>query len=367
MVDSFGGYVLAIAGMPATFPPSQVSLMTYWNAIGTGNPQVGVLANSGSHGNPALSLPFGGQIARTVTHQSQYTVGMTLSIQSLAGVGGATPLIDLVQTGTILASLRVDTDGSIFVYGNNTPGGAPIFTTPIEISAGVLCYLEFQAAIAAEGSDIRLTATVRVNGVQVGTGNGLIGRNVDSVPAGATFNQIYLNSGVQTNGGALISDFYMNNGQGPTNTGFLAGTTSPWLRIDALVADADSSPLQWTPLSGMVHFTEINELPATGDASYNASTAAATIDAYKWQPIPSFIGTVQTIQLKWSGRSTDEGTVLFVGGIGPLGVEAQTAKYGLCDSYFYRSQCFDLNPATGLPWLQSEYNAKDFTIEQVAP
>jgi hypothetical protein len=199
--------------------------------------------------------------------------------------------------------------------------------------------------------------------VEVGTGTILLGAAVD---INASFNQVILNSGVTTNGGAQFSDFYLNNGQGTTNTGFLAGTTSPWLWIQPLVANADSTPLQWAPLSGAVHFTEINELPATGDSSYNASTATGTIDTYRWQPIVSFIGTVQTVQLKWSGRSTDEGTVLFKAGIGAGGAEAQTPAYGLCDSYFYRSQCFDLNPATGLPWLQSEYNAKPFAIEQVA-
>src|ERR1051326_7548869 len=149
--DSMGIYKLAVLGMPATFAPSQASLLTRWNSIGTGNPLIGVLANSGNRGNPALYLPFGAAIGKTFTHQTTYTIGFRLNMGCVAGVGNATvPLIEFGAIGAgalILASLLVKADGSILVFGNGLLG-TPIFTTPIAVVANTDCVLEFSAMIS---------------------------------------------------------------------------------------------------------------------------------------------------------------------------------------------------------------------------
>src|ERR1035437_9901743 len=148
--ESFGIYELAVLGMPATFGPSQVSLLTRWNAVGNGSTQSGVLANKGTRGTPALYLPFGAAIAKTFSRQATYTVGFRLNMGCAAGVGnGTVPLIELgaVPSPFPLASLLVKADGSILVFGNDNLATV-ICTAPVAIVANTDCYLEFSATIS---------------------------------------------------------------------------------------------------------------------------------------------------------------------------------------------------------------------------
>jgi hypothetical protein len=363
--DSFGIYALAVIGTPATFGPSQQSLLTRWNAIGTGNSQIGVLANKGNRGNPALYLPFGASIAKTFSRQATYTVGFRLNMGCAAGVGNSTvPLIELGAVTTqpsILASLLVKADGSILVFGNDDLSTV-ICTAPVAIVANTDCYLEFSATISAT-TNMNVAAEVRVNGVTVGAGNANIGRNANTLASRvANFKFLVLNSGVATTGQAYISDFYINNGAGATNNGFAAGMLTPYAQLGYLLPSADGSQLDWTPLSGSVHYTEIDEIPQDGDVSYVSTATPGAIDSYHWQPIASFAGTVPTVQMSFCARSDQEGLRTFKGNIGPGGGQQQTPEFGLCSGNFYRSASFDLDPTTGLPWTQAAFNSRQFGI-----
>lgn len=364
--DSFGIYALAVIGTPASFAPSQASLMTYWNAVGTGNPQTSVLGNKGNRGNPALYLPFGGSISRTVSHQATYTAIFRLNMGCAAGVGnnGAVSLIDFSSMTTLptpLASLLVKADGSILVFGNNNTG-VPIFTTAVVITANTDAVVEFKATISGT-TNMNVAAEVRVNGVSVGSGNANIGRNVNTLATGvANFNSVVLNSGVATVGQAYISDFCLNNGAGATNTGFLAGVIAPYFQVGFLLPMADGTTLAWTPKSGSVHYTEINEIPQDGGASYVFDGTPGDVDTYHWQPIASFDGTICTVQLRFCAASDQEGLRTFQGNIGPGGGQQQTPEFGLCSGNFYRSASFDLDPTTGLPFTQAAFNGRQFGI-----
>ena len=84
-VDSMGIYV-PISGIVAG--PSQSSLLTRYNGIGTGNHQIGIQSTGGVRGNPVLYLPFGASIYKTISHQPQYTAGFNVNMASTLGTGG---------------------------------------------------------------------------------------------------------------------------------------------------------------------------------------------------------------------------------------------------------------------------------------
>lgn len=370
IVDSFGLYVLTSVSPGA----SQNSLVTFWNAIGPGGFTMGVQAGAGARGNPALFLPFGAAICKTVSHQPTYTLGLRVSMSCVAGVGGGSSFIQLCNCAQPLCSLKIDSDGSVLVYGNNLLGTV-IFTAPAgTFAAATQTYVEITATVTADHlGDMSVTAEAFVNAVSIGSGTTAIGRNISTLKSQtATFNQIFISSGVATNGQAFVSDLYLNNGLGPTNTGRLSllppNAIAPYVIVEPIEPNADTSPLNWTPKTPGPHFSQINEIPADGDASYNfaPATPAGTIDNYRWQPIPSFAGTVQSVQLRYQARSTAPGPASYRSTVGPLGTEATGQKASLCSSYNYQGQqTFDLNPATGLPWTQPEFNAKAFGVEVV--
>lgn len=368
-VDSMGIYV-PITGVVAG--PSQASLLTRFNGIGSGNHQLGIQATGGLRGNPVLYVPFGGTIYKTVSHQPTYTAGFNVNMASATGTGGG-DLFQFLNNNTIMCTLKVNTDGSIVVYAFNSQSSWTVLTTSALLAPNIDNYIEFQATCTVYATNkLRMFAEVWVNGVSQGsntidttvlvtslvTQTGIFGTN--PIPMSpSVFNRIGFLSGVVTNGQALFSDFYLNNALGSTNTG-----TFGIVEVDAYpLPDGDGGILDWTPLGGSgAHFSEINTLPAPGDTSYVSSSTPGQRDSYTWQDIVSFSGTVKTVQLSYSARSNDEGLRTFQNTIGNTGTEEQGTEFGLPNDYIYFHQCFDTDPATGLPWTVANFNAKQFGI-----
>ena len=349
-VDSFGIYNL-IVGFDGS--ASIASLRNRWNGTGIGNAcycQSGI----GPRGGPALNLPFGAALAKTFSHQATYIVGMSVNMSSFGE-----DLIQFTNCGQQLASLRVQSDGSILVYGNNNLSTVLMTTSPVFI-AGTYAYLEFKATVTGT-TNMNVAVEVQINGVSQGTGSGAIGRDIASlISNSATFNQIFLLSANPSNGTTYIADFYLNNGSGSTNTGFFGiCEVDPY----PLPNGDDSSFMNWIPLGGSgPHYSEINENPADGDASYVSSQTIGDVDSYDWQDIPTFVGTVQSVQLTYFARTDAEGNRAFAGNVGAGGTEAQTNTYGLSSDYIYFHQTFDTDPSTGVAWTRTGFNAKEFGL-----
>jgi len=357
--DSFGIYQNRIGLTNCV--PSQYSLMTRWNSIGNGNLQIATVGGAGARGNPALWLPFGAKISKTFSHHATYTVGARINISSTLGVGGGV-LFELGNCAQLLVDLIVNADGSVTVRGQPSGAAVTILTTAVGIVASTNCYLELSVVLTGT-TNINAAVQVWINGVSFGSANANIGINAAQLSSlSATFNRIYLSSGVVTNGGTYLSDFYVTNGDGATNTGALGP-----VEVDAYpLPNGDGGTLQWSAYGGGAHFSEINELPSDGDAGYVSSSVIGQVDSYDWQDVVTFSGTVKSVQLSYCARTNDEGSRAFRGNIGAGGVEQHTATYGLPFTYQYFHQAFDLDPATGLAWTRTNFNAKQFGIELVA-
>lgn len=356
-VESFGIYDLLV-GISGTV--SQKSLRNRWNSTGVGG-GIWVEAGKGKRGQPALVLGPGASLARTLSHQSLWIIGYNINVSSTAGVGGGKTL-DMMNNGQPLCSLYVNVDGSLKVQAN---GNGPIIATSSPcLTAAVDAYLEISATLTTSGSDMNLAVECWVNGVSQCTGSGLIGRNVNTLTSQTpTFNQLFIQDGIGgSTGRCYISDMYLNNGSGATNL-----TKFGTVEIDAYPLPNGDDGVQWTPLGGSgSNFSEINENPADGNASYVLANTVGKKDSYTWQDIVSFTGTVKSVQISYFARVDQEGVRAFQGTIGAGGTEAQTASFGLSFNYLYYHQAFDLDPATGLAWTRTGFNAKDFGISLVS-
>ena len=340
--------------------PSQISLLRRFNSLGQGNHSIGVQASPS--GPLSLFLPFGASIFKTVSHQSKYTWGCRLNMSSVAGVGGGV-LVEFLNCAQQIVSLKINANGSILVYGNNTPSTVICQNATANlISANTNCYVEFQCITTDTGSDINAACIVKIDNSSVASGNANIGRNKNTlVSQQPDMNQIGLYSGVGSNGQAYMWDIYLTNGAGPTNTGFLGSSLTPYgITSQPILPNSDGGTLQWTPASGSVHYNQVNELPADDGTTYNASSTSTQVDSLGWQPIPTFTGTVKSVQLSFCAMSTDEGNCILEGNIGAAGAEEQTNPFGQCSSWEYFHQAFDTDPATGVAWVQSLFNAKEF-------
>jgi hypothetical protein len=269
--------------------------------------------------------------------------------------------------------LTTEADGSITVFAFNDKAHWTVLTTGVLLNPGEFNYIELKATCSVYSTNkLRMFAQVFVNGVDQGsntidttvlvdslvTQTGIFGNN-PTPQSPSVFSRIGLFPGCNVNGGALICDFYMNNGSGATNT-------DPFgiVEVDGFpLPDGDGGILDWIPLGGTgTHFSEINQLPANGDTSYVQSLTPGARDSYTWENIVTFDGTIKTVQLSYSARATEEGIRTFQATIGDTGSEEQGEEFGLPYDYLYFHHAFDLDPATGLPWTQPNFNAKQFGI-----
>lgn len=348
--DDFGTHATA----------SLLSLLRRWNGSSVGA-AAGVRGGHGARGNPAIYLPFGAALCKTFSHQSTYTWGERIRISTLGGVGGGDHIV-FQNNSQILVTLSFNLSGFITVTGNNTSTTVICATSESVVKPDKDTYVELSATISADAlGDMSVAAEVRINGVHVIRGSAAIGRNLSTLTnGGATFNRVTVSSGVVTNGQCYLSDIYLTNGSGDTNTGFLARASFPYLIVVPIFTISDTLDLAWTPSRAGTHWDLVNENPADDDTTYLAAATPGLVDSWNWQPIPSFTGTVRSVQLSLLARSTDEGTRSVKGNIGPAGAEQQTDEFGLCSSYLYRHQAFDKDPATAREWTRQGFNAKPF-------
>jgi hypothetical protein len=365
--DSFGIYHSWPLGIGGDGGVSQRSILTRWNWAGFG---AQIVPAASPRGTNALWIPWNGAVAKTHSHHSTFTQGFRLKMAQIGGVGGGSigeGLAIFLNCDLTLLSLAVNLDGSLYVYGNGSPSTVICTTGSTSvISPDTWCYLEWTATLAdaVGGTDMLATVSVWINNKLVCTGSHLMGRPSWQLRSGTpTFNRVFLLSGVNTDGQAYFADYYLTNGDGPTNMGRLGGSRSPYgVLVEPFFPASDGSSLDWIPSTGTDHYAMVNEVIADMDTSYNSSSTLDAVDSYVWQQLPTFIGTIKSAQLSFIARSTEEGTRVIKANIGVGGLEIQGSPFALCSTYFYQHHAFDVDPATTLPWLQPAFNSKNFGV-----
>jgi hypothetical protein len=241
-----------------------------------------------------------------------------------------------VGTGGEYAELRVDTDGSLNVFFNNSFTAA---SNPGVINTGEFSYLEVGCQFFEGGFLI-----VRVNGaVVINTILGSLGAftGVDSflLPGSDVENAYY-------------DDLYLIDDTGAENNTFLGA-----IQIFAILPDADESPLQWTPLAS-TNVSQVNQEPPPGDAAYVSSNTVGQIDQYHYPitGLPSSGYTIKAIQVSFCARLDSAGSHTVncqinatTGGAPLVGIDAPSADYAFVITPW------DINPNTGLPFVPSDF------------
>lgn len=147
-----------------------------------------------------------------------------------------------------------------------------------------------------------------------------------------------------------FDDFYVGYSDTPgTITNDFQGVREIYPYIPSL----NETPLQWTPLAG-TNFSEVNQIPPPGDAAYVQSGTIGQIDQYKMQPIPghgpsggftAFGQVVMSAKIDAAGSAVIAPDV--AGTVGPQ-VALTTTYEMFCSPY-------DVNPATGIPFTNSDF------------
>ena len=198
--------------------------------------------------------------------------------------------------------------------------------------------------------------TFRVNGVQIMTGSANTQSNLNQLllQTPTANNHAFLAVGV--NGPSLACDFLFIRCDGTGLVNKFAGD----VEISAVFPDADITT-QWSS-TGTPHYSQINEHIPDGDSSYISSNTAGQVDAFNFQPLSPFTGTVIGIHYLAFARKDDEGSrtfTLLVSGVEPVGCPA----FSPSDDYIYFTFAMDADPDTGAAWTPTSFNSKVFGVK----
>jgi hypothetical protein len=284
---------------------------------------------------------------------------MRIKTSSIVGVGGL--LYELANNSQVLFSILIETDGSILLYADNNQSKVILHTVSSIIQQNIETYIEITVTISGT-APLNVAAQLWVDDTSYGSGNANCARNAsDLTSLTATFNRIFLNSGVNTNGQTFFSDFYIVKG-----TDRLGQSVFPFgVQIDPIFTISDSTPTNWTPTGGGSHWDQINDNPPNSELTYVEASIHGKVDSYNWDKIPNFTGTVPSVFLKFLARSTAEGLCQIQGNVGAGGTQEQTDMFALCDIDQYYYQSFDVDPLTAVAWLPLAFNTRPFGIQLV--
>lgn len=154
----------------------------------------------------------------------------------------------------------------------------------------------------------------------------------------------------------IYDDFVLMDDSGSTLNDFIGDC-----RINTVYPTSAGDTTQWTPISGS-NFDNVNDSPAN-DAVYNSDHTAGNRDLYN----VGDLGAVSILHVSTLYRlvNSDAGsrqvkTIAKVSGTvydGPTVSPSTTVLYFTSD--------FTVNPATGLQWTYTEFNAAQFGVETV--
>lgn len=138
-------------------------------------------------------------------------------------------------------------------------------------------------------------------------------------------------------------------------------------RVLLLTPNGDGTYSEFTPSAAAPHFSLINLIPPTGDASYVGSNTPGQRDTYTFTDLPFNPAQINALQLSLYARKTDAGarklaTFVRSGGVDNPGVDQPiTSTY---EDFWL--QIYETNPTTAAPWTFAGVNAAEFGVELTA-
>lgn len=324
-IDSFDHYgtTTGFAKWDVSFPPSA--------GIVTTNPRTGIQSLQ-------IIGAFGPQ--RFIGQKDTVIFGTALYLNILptSNSGSFVKFQDLTFP---VDQVKVDIapDGSFRVFRNTTLIGQSAGGL---VQAGIYTYIEVKAVISTTVGSVE----IRVDGAVVFTL-----ANANTSASGSAFVDGFQLMSFGGAGAWQHDDVYICDNLGGVNDDYLGA-----IRIYALLPDADSAPLQWTPSSGVTHFDLVDEVPPN-TSDFVESNTIGQQDQYLY-PIGAITPPVTVFGAQHSlYAGLDAAGARSIGSCVGGTVTGSTA---LSTSFRYVVTPYDINPDTGLPWGLNDFSTTPF-------
>ncbi len=332
--DNYGNTVDAAAVPTGILGRNYVMFQESYARIKTGRTGNLYALNCGGYGAwlRKLGLP---------TTNSTFIIGLGVYIQG-PDINGGIPLISLADGSTVGVELWTDTSGHLIIHAGSTT----VATTTFAMSINTWYYLE-----------LKITCTTAANySYELRCGQTTIASGTDTHKPGThAYHDGFKIWGYNYHYGLWIDDLYVADGSGSYNNDFLGNTY-----IQLLYPDGDVTT-QWTPSTAGSHFSLVNEA-ISDDTSYIEDTVSGHVDLYDFQSCLS-IGGIKAVVVSVEARDTDAASYnLKIRCVsGGTTVDGAT-QFGGSSNYTTKTNIYETDPNTGLPWTDTNFNAARFGV-----
>lgn len=287
-------------------------------------------------------------LIRAVTAQDRYSVGVAFkavstygvsdaldSVPGVAGLGYGTPDITTLTTHCFVG---VTSLGEIRLHGG---GGSTLYTSPAgTVIVNAWHYLCFGCIVhdSAGQAFLSLDGELLYSGTGLDTRTGL-GSNIEFACIGHGNSG---NIGNRENDDWYIEDTYDVN--------------LPERRVETLVPNGDSTPLDWVPSTGSTHYTMVNEL-GFSDADYLSGSFVDDKDMMTLGDLSTIPEEIDGVMVFGRGYKTDAITRKLNYGLKSGAVEVNGPDHTLLGSATGGTNVNLTDPNTGVAWTGLGVNA----------
>lgn len=276
-----------------------------------------------------------------------FTVGFAFRAVTLTSMNGGTNntfLTLLGSSGTVSQiTMYVDNNGTL----NVTRAGTVLGSAVGAIIDSTWQYIELSVFI----SDTVGTVVVKVNGATVINLSGVDTRN--GTPT--TIDTIQLQASSFTGsvfGGWFYDDLYIVD----------STTSLGERRIETLYPTADTAQKDWTPDTGTVDFSRVNEAQVVTTNYVQASTVGNT-DRYTMGDLTGTPATIDAVQVVAYAQKTDATTRAIALEVKSGATISDSSDFNLAASYGKFDRLILTDPATSAAWSVSGVNALEAGVK----
>lgn len=254
------------------------------------------------------------------------------------------------SAGTEIAFIRINSiTGFLSVYNSSS---TLVATGWRPVLANGYHYLEFRLKIngASGECQVMIDGTEEVATTVANFGS----TNISQL-------QIYARAGSAGTRTLYMDDIYAldTTGGAPRNT-FLGDC-----RVEGLLPTSDGATLQWTPNSGAVEYTQIDDNPFTGDTDYVYSSTPNDVSTYGFPDVSGTGPTVYAVQTLLAARKDDTGLRQIQPVIRQGGTDYVVgAAHTLSTSYVVYADLLPQDPVAA-EWTAANVNGDEYGVKVI--
>lgn len=250
-------------------------------------------------------------------------------------------------------AIAVSSDGSFTVYKHGDTTSVATSSTGL-FTTGVYYHLEYSAKYAESPDGVIKLWLDRTQVINF-TGDTLTSTQPSTITGWRA----------ETNNNALTACddpvLWDENG-----SDFVATQLSTYHQIEALNTSADSTPLQFTPLSSTNESNVDDAVFHDGDTTYNQSTTVGHVDTFAMTDQANTPVSCMCISVNTIAKKTDVGAVTMHNRIKHGSTTAEGSNKTLLTTYSKSSDYWGKNPDTSAAWGNTDVNGVEAGYEYQA-